>query len=100
VTGPTGIGFTTSATGAQTSVTGAASDTQILAANVSRRGFTVMNDSSDVLYLLLADAVSSSTNHTVKVAAYGYFEGPYNYTGKVKGIWASATGAARVTEFS
>jgi len=99
-TGPTGIGFTTSATGTQTSVTGAAADTQLLAANANRRGTTVNNDSTAVLYLLLADAVSSTTNYSVKVAAAGYIELPYAYTGKVKGIWASATGAARVTEFT
>ena len=99
-TGPTGIGFTTSATGAQTSVTAAAADTQLLAAAAGRRGCSIFNDSKEVLYLLLEDAVASSTNYTVKMAAAGYYEGPYNYTGKVKGIWASENGAARITEFT
>jgi hypothetical protein len=87
-------------TGTQSSVSGAASDTTILAANTSRRGATVYNDSTAILYILLANATSSATVFTVKVAAGGYYEAPYGYTGIIKGIWASATGSARVTELT
>lgn len=84
--------------GTQTSVASANSDTTILAANSARRMATVFNDSTAILYLLLAIGTSSNTNYTVQVAAGGYYELPGYYTGVIKGIWASANGNARVTE--
>lgn len=88
------------ATGTQTSVAGSASDVTILAANGGRFGATVYNDSSAILYLLLASGTSSSSNYTVQLGAGAYYEVPFNYSGVLKGIWASATGNARVTEFT
>lgn len=85
-------------TGTQSIVPGAAADTIILAANAARQGATVYNDSTAILYLLLANAVSSNTVYSLQVAAGGYYEVPAKYTGIIKGIWASATGNARVTE--
>lgn len=91
-------------TGIITSVNDAASSTELLAANPMRKMGMVFNDSSEVLYLALADTTASATNFTVKVAAAGYFEIPTTkdgqcYTGKVVGIWANnSTGAARITE--
>lgn len=95
-TGPT--------TGTLSSVAASASDTTILASNASRKGATVYNDSSVVLYLALANTTSSTTAYSVQIAANGYYELPVNqggvYTGVLKGIWASATGNARVTELT
>jgi hypothetical protein len=90
----------TSSTGMQTNVTSSASDGQILAANANRLGATIYNDSTQVLYLLFANAVSSITNYSVQVLPQGFYEFYPGYTGIVKGLWASANGAARVTEFS
>lgn len=92
-------------TGTITSVNDAASSTTILAANTSRKGATVYNDSTVVLYLALSDTTASATVHTVQIAAGGYYELPATeggvYTGKIVGIWASdASGAARITEFT
>lgn len=92
-------------TGTRTNVVGAAADTTILAANTNRRGATIYNDSSALLYLLLGTGTASTTNFTVILGGNGsgiggYYELPFNYTGIVKGIWASATGNARVTEFT
>ena len=87
--------------GAQSNVTSSASSVEILAANKDRNGFTLYNDSTAVLYLLLSDGTASTTVYTKQVAANGgFFEAPYNYRGAVNGIWASANGAARVTEFT
>ena len=90
--------------GTITSVSGSASDVTVLAANTSRKGATVFNDSAAILYLALSDTTSSSTVYTVQVPADGYYEIPLSeagvYTGVIKGIWASATGAARVTELT
>lgn len=86
-------------TGTQTSVAGSASDVTILAANTSRKGATISNDSSAILYLLLGSGTSSTTNYSVKLFQDDVFELPAPvYTGIIKGIWASATGSARVTE--
>lgn len=87
--------------GAQTIVASSASDVTILASNNSRKGAYIYNDSTQVLYLLLANAVSSTTVFTQKMAAGDSFSmSPGSYTGIIKGIWASANGAARVTEWS
>lgn len=103
VTGTVATSSQKSATGTQTSVTSSGSDGTILAANANRLGGTIFNDSTQILYLLLANATSSATNYTVQVPPatyYGYFELPFGYTGIVKGIWASANGNARVMEFT
>lgn len=88
------------ATGTQSNVSASASDVTILASNALRRGASVFNDSTALLYLLLASATSSTTVHSVQVKAGGYFEVPFGYTGIIKGIWASATGAARIMEYT
>lgn len=89
-----------SSTGTQANVAASASDVTILAANTSRYGASVFNDSTATLYLLLSNAVSSSSVYTVELGGNAYYEVPYGYTGIIKGIWASATGNARVTEFT
>lgn len=80
------------------SVTAAAADTLLLAANTARRGATVYNDSTAALSLSLGTAAASATAFTVKVPASGYYEVPFGYSGQIRGIWAAANGAARVTE--
>jgi len=79
-------------------VASAAADTLLLAANANRRGATVANDSTSVLYLSLGTNAASNTAYTVKLNAAGYYEVPFGYTGALRGIWASANGAARITE--
>ena len=81
-------------------VSGAASSTTLLAANVGRLGAAIWNDSSAILYVDLTGGTASATSCSVKLAADDYLEVPFGYTGLITGIWASATGAARVTEFS
>ncbi len=87
-------------TGTQSNVAASASSTTILAANTARYGASIWNDSSVVLYLLLGTGTASATTCSVKVAPDGYFEVPYGYTGIISGIWASATGSARVTQYT
>lgn len=89
--------------GTQSIVASSASDVTILAVTPNmggRKGATVYNDSTQVLYLLLSNATSSTTVYTVQLAANAYYEVPFNYQGVIKGIWASANGNARVTEFT
>lgn len=89
-------------TGTVSTVAATASSVTLLAANTVRRGATMVNDSTSILYLSLS-ATASSTNFTCEMAgsnAQGaaYYEVPFWYSGIVTGAWATATGNARVTE--
>lgn len=92
-------------TGTITSVSDTNASTTILALNASRKGATIFNDSTAILYLALSDTTASTTVYTVQLAPSAYYELPACdggcYTGKIVGIWASdASGAARITEFT
>jgi hypothetical protein len=89
-----------SATGAKSNVSGSASSVTILASNANRLGAKVWNDSTAILYLDESGGTASATSCTVKLMPDNYYEVPFHYTGAITGIWASATGAARVTEFT
>jgi len=70
----------------------------LLAPNGYRRGATVYNDSSAVLYLKLGSG-ASTVDWSVKLNANDYYETPDGYRGALSGIWTAAAGHARVTEF-
>jgi hypothetical protein len=89
----------TSATGTTSNVSGSASSVTLLSSNTSRKGATIVNDSSAILYIKTG-TTASATSYTVKLSQDDYWEVPYGYTGRIDGIWASATGAARITEFT
>jgi hypothetical protein len=89
----------TAATATLSNVAGSASSVTLLALNAARKGATIYNDSSAILYLKLG-ATASTTSYTVQVAGGGYYEVPFGYTGVIDGLWASATGDARITELS
>lgn len=92
-TGPT--------TGTQTSVASSATDVTILASNAARKGALIYNDSIAILYLLMASGTSSTTNYSIQLGAGGsIIISPGEYSGILKGLWASANGFARVTEFA
>jgi hypothetical protein len=89
------------ATATLANVAGSASSVTLLAANTSRLGAVVMNDSTATLYVKFG-STASTTSFTYLVAAAETLELPANsvYTGIITGIWASATGSARVTELT
>jgi hypothetical protein len=87
------------ATSSVTSVAASVTSVTILALNANRRGATVYNDSNARLYLKLG-ATASTTSFTVLVFPNSYYELPAYYTGVVDGIWASASGNARVTQIT
>lgn len=71
----------------------------LLRANGRRRGATITNDATAVLYVKLAHKATAD-DWTVKLQPDDYYELPARYRGHVSGIWAAgATGQARVTEF-
>ena len=83
---------------AASNVASSASSVTILAANAARRGATVFNDSTAVLYLLMGAGTASTSNYSLQMAALTYFEAPFGFTGQLTGIWAAANGNARLTE--
>jgi hypothetical protein len=89
-------------TGTRSQVADSATDVQILAANASRLGASVFNDSSATLHLGLGTATVTASNYTVKVASGGYYELPSGFTGELRGLWASDPndGGAKVTELT
>ena len=68
-----------------------------MAANAARRLAAIFNESTSVLYVKFG-AAASLTSYTVQIPAGGYYEIPGSYSGILDGIWASANGAAQVTE--
>lgn len=87
------------ATPAQSTVAASASSVQLLASTVGRFGATIYNDST-VNCLVKLGTTASATSFTVKMAPGTYYEVPFGYTGRIDGIWDSATGNARITEIT
>ena len=97
--GTGGIG--TSATATMTSVASSASSVTILAANANRKGASIVNASTAILYLKLGGGTATATTaHSVQMATLTYYEVPFGFTGAITGIWASANGSANITEFT
>lgn len=103
--GPSGTGvqrqtISNAATPTTANVASSATNVTLLASSATRLGAAFYNDSSSVLYLKFG-ATASTTSFTVLIGANGYYEipGPHIYSGIVDGIWASATGACRVTSW-
>lgn len=91
-------------TGTLSSVGASITAVTVLASNTLRLGGTVVNDSASVCYLGLSATTPTASLYTVALQPTGsvgaYYEIPSGYTGVVQGIWVSATGSARVTEFT
>lgn len=88
------------ATSSISSVAGSASSVTLLASNANRRLATIFNDSTAILYVKFG-ATASTSSYTVQMGPSAYFEIPQPvYSGIIDGIWASATGNARITELT
>lgn len=92
---------TLSSTATTSQVADTASSTTLLSLNANRLGATITNDSTANLYVKLG-TTASLTDYTVRIIQYGYYEVPYNYTGRIDGIWATnpSSGSARITELT
>ncbi len=102
-TNPVPVSQGQSATGTPTSVAGNAAAVALLAANTNRKAAYIFNDSTATLYIgLFAHATLTTTNYTTQIPANVLWEMPIYpvYTGEISGIWASATGNARITEMT
>lgn len=84
----------------KSNVSGANTSTTLLSSNANRKGVAIWNDSTAILYVDISGGTASTTSTTVKLIADAYYELPAPIvTNAVTGIWATATGAARITEW-
>lgn len=88
-----------STTAVLSSVSNAITSTVVLAANSSRKGFIVYNDSLAIVFLAFA-ATASTTAFSTKIQPGAEYEPGEDYTGVISGIASAALGACRVTEFT
>lgn len=94
-----GGGTTPSGTATLSNVSGSASSVTVLAANTSRLGVVIVNDSTADLYIKFGTTASTSS-FTYHLYPGQTFSDAGGYTGRIDGIWSAANGAARVTELT
>lgn len=84
------------------SVSSSATNVTLLSSSSSRKGVIVHNNSTQIAYIKYGTTATSSTGgYTYKVPADATWEMPNPiYTGQIDVIWASANGAASVTELT
>lgn len=81
-------------------VAASATSVTLQASNTARKGLYIFNDSTASLYVKFG-TTASSTSFTVFMGPGAYYELPLPvYSGRVDGIWTSATGSARMTEIT
>ncbi len=90
---------TTAATSTLTAVGSSTSSVTLLSSNTSRKGAAIYNDSTSIVYVKFG-TTASSTSFTVILTSNSYYEVPFNYTGRIDGIWVSVNGNARMTELT
>lgn len=71
----------------------------IATASTGRLGCTIFNSGPGNLHVLLGTATASTSVFTARLSAGDYYEVPFNYTGLIGGIFATA-GTAEVTQVS
>ena len=71
----------------------------IATANTGRLGCTIFNSGPGNLHVTLGTATASTSAFSVRLSAGDYYEVPFNYTGLIGGIFATA-GTAEVTQLS
>ena len=71
----------------------------IATASTGRLGCTIFNGGPGNLHVLLGTATASTSVFTARLSSGDYYEVPFNYTGLIGGIFATA-GTAEVTTLS
>jgi hypothetical protein len=71
----------------------------IATASTGRLGCTIFNSGPGNLHVLLGTGTASTSVFTVRLSSGDYYEVPFNYTGLIGGIFATA-GTAEVTTLS
>lgn len=82
------------------SITSSATSTLILAANPSRKGISIANDSMATLRLSFATPATAANAFIVmQPGSFLWLDQQLIVAGAIHGIWTSANGTAQVTEF-
>lgn len=81
------------------SVAGSASSVAVIASNAARKGLVIFNDSTATLKIFYGTTASSTQFTDIIYPNTNWYMAGQIYTGRIDGIWASATGNARVTEW-
>lgn len=88
----------TAVTAERTSVVAAVADTELLRASLVRIAATIFNESTAALYVGLGWVPVGPIDYTVQVPAGGSWQVPREFVRcAIRGYWAAANGAARVT---
>ncbi|MBE8968378.1 hypothetical protein IQ277_19770 [Nostocales cyanobacterium LEGE 12452] len=82
-----------------TTVASSTTSVTILAGNSNRKGATIWNDSTAILFIEFG-ATATTSAFAAKLFAGGYYEVPFHYTGVISGIWSVANGNALVRELT
>jgi hypothetical protein len=94
------VGSAPTRTPTTASVTGSAASVLVLAANASRRGLMVSNQSASKLYLSFATPASQANSFIeVQPSAFLLLDQQLIATNAIYGIWTNANGTCQVTEF-
>lgn len=87
-------------TGTKTNVAASASSITLLERNADREHFKIVNDSAAWLYVDETGGTASTTDYTVSIPPGDYYEsGEHVSVMRITGIWASAVGTARLSEW-
>lgn len=97
---PIQVTISLSGTATQTSVAASASSVTVLASNAARKGAMFYNDGLAVAKVLFGATASSTAFSVLLAPNSGWEMDSVLYTGNIAGIWSSATGSMRVTEFT
>ena len=81
-----------------TTVDSSAASVQLLAVRRGRIGAIIFNDSTQTLYVRFGADDAATTDYSYEVLARATLEVPYQFNGRIAGIWAAANGKARITE--
>lgn len=88
-------------TPSQSSVANNTGNVTLLFASSSRLGATIFNDDTagtGATLKVKLGTTASATSFTIAIAPQGYYEVPFNYTGRIDAIASAGTGSARITE--
>jgi hypothetical protein len=84
-----------------TSIASTTSSTTLLAANADRKGLSIHNLSSSVLYLsFTSPATPTNTYLAMAPLSFLYLDQQLMIPSAIYGIWAQADGTAQVTEYT
>lgn len=79
-----------------------ATSVTLMASNASRRGLTIQNSSGGAILYVKFGTTATATDCSFELAAGQYYEmsAAMLYTGRVDGIWATASGGSNTTEIT